>query len=536
MGDDKHLIPLKTFKERVAMLFKLSLRSGLLIILILMTVLLFTVSTTAFFALNAADRSLTEINRIHENELATLYQSNSDLLHGRSLAALVVRKQEQGDDRVAEKYLQDVKTAVADSQLHMSMFMKAGTVTLKGKEMADDVALTFQAYMDQAIVPMVSDLQKGDLAGYYQSIEKFPALMGAFTQSVKNFNRYASHIAQQQFILAGQRKWTVDMLLILCSVIVLGTIVVSWHILRKALLNPLSQVTEHLTLIADGDLSRTVPLAGNKDLHKVMSTLQHMQNSLTHSVQQVSGASVRIDQGCRELGAGIVNLSQRTEESAASLEQTAASMEQITATVRLNASNAHQAHELSTRVSETAHRGADVVNQVVEKMQDITQSSQKIGDILGMIDDIAFQTNILALNASVEAARAGEQGRGFSVVANEVRSLAQRSANAAKDIRQLIGTSQSQVSEGSRMATRAGNSMSEIYAEVSQVSVLMKEISVASDEQSRGIEQINVAVTQMDEVAQQNAALVEQATSATHALEDQSASLQQTMAAFRLTV
>ena len=517
------------------MLFKLSLRSGLLIILILMAALLMVVSATGFFALNAADHSLTEINRIHENELASLYQSNSDLLHGRSLAALAARKAELGDSLAAAKYLQDVKTAVANSRSHMSMFLKAGTVTLKGKEMAEDVALSFQAYMDQAILPMVDELQRGDLAGYYQSIEKFPALMAAFSQSVQNFNRYATNVAQQQFVLAGDRKWRMDVLLIFCSLIAAGTMVVSWRILRKALLTPLFLVREHLTLIADGDLTRTVPLTGSKDLHVVMSTLQHMQNSLTHSVQQVSGASVQIDLGCRELGAGIVNLSQRTEESAASLEQTAASMEQITATVRLNAGNAHQAHQLATRVSETAHRGADVVNQVVVKMQDITQSSQKIGDILGMIDDIAFQTNILALNASVEAARAGEQGRGFSVVANEVRSLAQRSANAAKEIRQLIVASQSQVADGSRMASRAGTAMNEIYSEVSQVSVLMKEISVASDEQSRGIEQINVAVTQMDEVAQQNAALVEQATSATQALEEQSARLQQTVTAFRLT-
>lgn len=517
------------------MLFKLSLRSGLLIILTLMAALLMVVSATGLIALNAADHSLIEINRIHEDELASLYQSNSDLLHGRSLAALAARKAELGDSRAAAKYLQDVKTAISNSQLHMSLFLKAGTVTLKGKEMADDVAQSFQAYRDQAILPMVAGLQRGDLAAYYQSIEKFPALMAVFSQSVQNFNRYASHIAQQQFILAGNRQWNMEVLLVICSVIALGTIAVSWRILRKALLNPLSLVREHLTLVADGDLTRTVPLAGNKDLHKVMSTLQHMQNSLTHSVQQVSGASFQIDLGCRDLGAGIVNLSQRTEESAASLEQTAASMEQITATVRLNAGNAHQAHQLSTRVSETAHRGADVVNQVVEKMQDITQSSQKIGDILGMIDDIAFQTNILALNASVEAARAGEQGRGFSVVANEVRSLAQRSANAAKEIRQLIVASQTQVADGSKMASRAGNAMNEIYAEVSQVSVLMKEISVASDEQSRGIEQINVAVTQMDEVAQQNAALVEQATSATHALEEQSARLQKTMAAFRLS-
>jgi len=185
-------------------------------------------------------------------------------------------------------------------------------------------------------------------------------------------------------------------------------------------------------------------------------------------------------------------------------------------------------------VSDSADRGAEVVNYVMEKMHEITDSANRIGDILSVIDGIAFQTNILALNAAVEAARAGEQGRGFAVVANEVRTLAQRSASAAKEIRTLIGDSQTRVKEGSEMATRAGETMDEIAAEVMRVTALMKEISMASEEQSRGIDQVNHAVTQMDEAAQQNAALVEQATAATHSLESQSEQLQAAMAQFRL--
>jgi methyl-accepting chemotaxis protein I, serine sensor receptor len=210
-------------------------------------------------------------------------------------------------------------------------------------------------------------------------------------------------------------------------------------------------------------------------------------------------------------------------------------MEQLTATVRLNAASAQQAHQLADSVSNTADRGAEVVSYVMEKMQEITSSSNRIGDILSVIDGIAFQTNILALNASVEAARAGEQGRGFAVVASEVRNLAQRSANAAKEIRALIAESQTRVKEGSEMATRAGETMDEISTEVMRVTTLMKEISIATGEQSRGIEQVNQAVTQMDEVAQQNATLVEQATAATQSLEIQSRQLQETMSLFRVS-
>ena len=238
--------------------------------------------------------------------------------------------------------------------------------------------------------------------------------------------------------------------------------------------------------------------------------------------------------GSRELTAGNQHLAQRTESTATSLEQTAASMEELTATVKQNAQNAEQAHQLAKSVSDTADRGSEMVCYVIEKMRDISGSSSRIADILSVIDGIAFQTNILALNASVEAARAGEQGRGFAVVAGEVRNLASRSAEAAKEIRTLISDSHTHVGEGSELAQQAGETMDEIATEVMRMTKLMREIASASQEQSRGIEQVNIAVIQMDETAQQNAALVQQSSAATRSLEEQSSALIEAMAVFKL--
>jgi methyl-accepting chemotaxis protein len=229
-----------------------------------------------------------------------------------------------------------------------------------------------------------------------------------------------------------------------------------------------------------------------------------------------------------------MDLAQRTESTASSLEQTAASMEEITSTVKQNADNAEQAHQLAKTVSDTADRGSEMVCYVIEKMSDIAGSANRIADILSVIDGIAFQTNILALNASVEAARAGEQGRGFAVVAAEVRNLAGRSADAAKEIRTLISDSKAHVSEGNDLAMQAGETMDEIAGEVMRMTTLLREIASASHEQSKGIEQVNIAVNQMDETAQQNSALVQQSSAATRSLEEQSRVLMEAMASFRL--
>jgi methyl-accepting chemotaxis protein len=285
--------------------------------------------------------------------------------------------------------------------------------------------------------------------------------------------------------------------------------------------------------IAAGDLSNRIAL-GRKDTSSMLYALHDMQSGLATTVSDIASSADAIATASGEISMGNLDLSQRTEQQAMALERTASSMEQLTSTVRQNADNAKQASTLANNASEIAEKGGAVVSRVVATMNEINDSARSIGDIIGVIEGIAFQTNILALNAAVEAARAGEEGRGFSVVAAEVRNLAQRSAAAAKEIKGLINASVERVSNGSTLAQDAGQTMDEVVKAVKRVTDIMGEISAASSEQSAGIEEINLAVTQMDSGTQQNAALVEQATAAARSLDDQARGLKAMVGKFRL--
>ena len=285
--------------------------------------------------------------------------------------------------------------------------------------------------------------------------------------------------------------------------------------------------------IAAGDLTVAIDL-GAKDQTSMLFAMREMRDSLASIVSQVRTGTDTITTASGQIAAGNLDLSARTEEQASALEETASSMEEITSTVKQNAENSQQANTLAVNASTTAVRGGAVVSQVVDTMESITESSRKIVDIIGVIDGIAFQTNILALNAAVEAARAGEQGRGFAVVASEVRNLAQRSASAAKEIKQLIGDSVEKVDAGSKLVEQAGATMKEIVDSIQRVTDIMSDITAAGREQSAGIEQVNQAITQMDEVTQQNAALVEEAAAASQSLQDQATHLSEVVSVFTL--
>jgi len=306
-----------------------------------------------------------------------------------------------------------------------------------------------------------------------------------------------------------------------------------WAI-RQSVRGPVEDVVASVSRIAAGDLATKISSSGRDEIAWLNHELNQMRKKLQSTIAQVRESAEQVSVASNEIASGNTDLSTRTENQASGLQQTASSMEQLTSTVRQNADNAQQANQLVVSASDVASRGGEVMTQVVSTMNDINSSARKIADIIGVIDGIAFQTNILALNAAVEAARAGEQGRGFAVVAGEVRNLAQRSAAAAKEIKTLIGDSVDKVETGTRLVDQAGSTMDEILASVRQVTHIMSEISVASREQSAGIEQVNRSIEQMDSSTQQNAALVEQAAAASHSLRDQSHKLTEAVKVFKL--
>ena len=309
--------------------------------------------------------------------------------------------------------------------------------------------------------------------------------------------------------------------------------VFAWLVARK-IKEALDKAISASEQIAAGDLTVKIEIDSQDETGQLLGSLKEMNEGLARIVGEVRTGADSIATATEQISAGNADLSQRTEEQASALEETASSMEELTSTVKQNADNAQQANQLAISASGVAVKGGDVINKVVRTMESITDSSRKISDIIGVIDGIAFQTNILALNAAVEAARAGEQGRGFAVVAAEVRSLAQRSAAAAKEIKTLIEDSVSKVQDGSRLVEEAGHTTQEIVTSIKRVTDIMAEISAASLEQSSGIEQVNTAITQMDDMTQQNAALVEQAAAAAESLEEQAQQMVLAVSRFKL--
>jgi methyl-accepting chemotaxis protein I, serine sensor receptor len=388
--------------------------------------------------------------------------------------------------------------------------------------------------MDEGLDAFGNSLLGGDSAQIMQTTLSNNDLYAAYHDASAKLRAYQYTSAKESF---DAQEHTFALFRIITIVaIALGLITAIWSFasLRGAISRPLSDALSHFDQIAQGDLTRSIHVKSHDEMGQLLQGVANMQERLLHTVRNVRNGSEAIATATRQMAAGNVDLSARTEEQAASLQETAASMEELTSTVKHNADNAQQASQLAATARHVTVEGNQIVGQVVDTMTGIGDSSGKIAEITSIIEGIAFQTNILALNAAVEAARAGENGRGFAVVAAEVRSLAQRSSSAAKEIKDLIGTSVDRVRTGTELVARAGSTMEQISQSIERVHDIVGEIAAASHEQSRGIEQVNQAISQMDHVTQQNAALVEEAAAAADSLEDQASNLRAAVVSFKV--
>ena len=483
--------------------------------------------------------ALWQLDQIAEGKnvmVATSYKANlaKDWLDGIATNSVRTFAKVKSVDAEDESYYTAEMKAVSAGVSKIQKELESLVASEKGKQLLGQVAerrkqyvaIRDEAFRRKAVVgPADAELKA------YVANTLVPA-MKAYVGSVEAVVAYQTQLfdaASNQIDALYVHAWRV------LAAIGLATIVFGAAcgiFLTRSITRPLARAVGLAQQVASGDLTADIQVTSRDEVGDLLAALKVMNESLLKTVSEVRSGTEAIVTASQEIATGNLDLSSRTEQQASSLEETASSMEELTSTVRQNADSARQASTLASSASDIAVRGGEVVSQVVATMASINASSKQIGDIIGVIDSIAFQTNILALNAAVEAARAGEQGRGFAVVASEVRNLAQRSAGAAKEIRSLIIDSVAKVDAGGRLVDEAGSTMQEIVQGITRVTDIVSEIASASAEQTLGIEQVNAAISQMDDVTQQNAALVEEAAAAAQSLEDQAASLAQLVSTF----
>ncbi|WP_318013535.1 methyl-accepting chemotaxis protein [Paucibacter sp. Y2R2-4] len=494
--------------------------------------ILFTLAV-GLFGINQVGKVNHLVNEMFASDLITVADvANANMqaiYHNRALYAYVIESEQSGMDKVG----QTMQGYEAGMHKVLEKYRKTN-LTTKEIDLLRKFDSAWALYM-----PLATKVQKHSYAD--QNKEAMELMNTEVSKTFQVADDLLSDIVNLNIELGRQSNTDADetarLVRIISLAVIFAAVAVSiglsmWII--RTVTAPLSYARERLADLSHGDLSMAIRTESKDETGQLLQDMEAVRHHLHSVVSTVRDNSESVATGAGEIAQGNADLSQRTEEQASALEETAATMDELGSTVRNNADNARQANQLALGASQIATRGGDVVGEVVETMQGINDSSKKIADIITVIDGIAFQTNILALNAAVEAARAGEQGRGFAVVAGEVRSLAQRSADAAKEIKTLINDSVERVEQGTLLVDRAGTTMTEIVGAIKRVSDIVSEISSATTEQSSGIAQVGEAVTQMDKVTQQNAALVEESAAAAESLRVQATQLVQAVATFKL--
>ena len=513
----------------------MSLKKSSLIVLFSLLFFFVVSIVTSVGLIIKSNNSLDNVNK----EIQVVLSIIDPINHSRTLRVRVmeyVKMVEAGNSADGAAKLAAVKEALTKADHAFAAFMASPRLT-------DEAPLVtayqdaWQNYRNQGLAPLIDAAEAHDVAKFNALIPEVSRLDRQYEivldQVLSVHQKYAKSLnedASSSFVSG------LAIVAAIASLFVVVIVAVSL-LMKRFVFAPVNLAREHCSQIAAGKLDIPVPVKGGagNEIDHLMGSMEQMRQALLATIAQVRDASHTVTHAAQEIASGNIDLASRTEQQASALTQTAASMEELSATVANNTDNVYQAGKLVQDAVKNAHTGEAVTREVIETMNTIASNSKRIEDITSVINSIAFQTNILALNAAVEAARAGEQGRGFAVVAGEVRNLASRSADAAKEIRSLISDSQTHVNEGSELAQQAGETMDEIATEVLRMTKLMREIATASQEQSRGIEQVNIAVNQMDETAQQNAALVQQSSAATRSLEEQSRELMEAMSSFKLT-
>lgn len=507
----------------------ITIRKMLLIILSLFSIIWAMATFLTFQNFSRIDHLLTQ-NAEQKNAYSLLVKGNDQYFRSVTRMLRAVDFQQSGDEANAEKTFASSGKALAITQDMLAKFRQAQHPGVD-KEVVDAMVRDWETLLNNGIVPMLNAAQTKQTDQFRELFRKtYPPLSVQFGATAEKYTQ----AIQSNDLLDQTRSQVVFNKYVLISALIAGilTLLLTDRYLVGFLVKPIGMIKGHLELLTAGKLNHELNEFGRNCAGQLIPYIRSMQESLRTTVETIQDSSTAIYRNTNQIREGNDELSGRTDQQAAALQQTAASMEELTSTVRNNAENVRDARKLTEEAQHTAQKGGEITATVVKTMHGISESSQKIADITTVINGISFQTNLLALNAAVEAARAGEQGRGFAVVASEVRALAQRSAQAAKEIETLIQESVTRVQTGAEQVQEAGGAMAKIITSVEQVNKLMTEISVASEEQSRGIEQIGQAMTEMDGATQQNAVLVQEAKANAVSLEKEAEQLNKAIALF----